>query len=341
MLVMLDVRRLMVLRAVAREGSLSAAARQLGYTQPAVTHHLRRLEREAGTAVITRAGRGVRLTEAGQALVAHADALAARLALAEEEVAALAGLRGGTARLAAFPSANATLVPTALALLRGRHPGITVSLIEAEPPEALALLRQGDCDLALSFSYRPYRTSGTGAAGGGGTRGAGYVAAGHGAAHDGDGPQEGGAAGLERVPLLSDRLHAVLPRGHRLAGAPAVRLAQLAGETWIAGCERCRGNLLLACAAAGFAPAIALATDDYIAVQRLVGAGLGVALLPGLVATTLTLPEVAVLPLDPPPCRDVAALLPAGSRPPAVAALLAALQDAAADQPAGPPGAPV
>jgi molybdate transport repressor ModE-like protein len=317
---MLDVRRLMVLRAVARAGSLSAAARELGYTQPAVTHHLRRLEREVGTALVARAGRGVRLTEAGRALVPHADAVAARLAAAEEEVAAIAGLRAGTARLAAFPSANATLVPRALALLRARHPAITVSLIEAEPPEALALLRRGDCDLALSFAYRD--VDGTD---------------GHAGAHGGDrdGPAGDGAGGdggpgLVRVPLLADRLHAVLPRGHRLAAAPAVRLAQLAGETWIAGCERCRGNLLRACAAAGFDPAIALATDDYVAVQRLVGAGLGVALLPDLVVGILALPEVVVRPLASPPRRDIFAVAPDGGGPPAVAALLAALTDAGA-----------
>ena len=324
---MLDVRRLMVLRAVARAGTLSAAARELGYTQPAVTHHLRRLEREVGTALVTRAGRGVRLTDAGRALVPHADALAARLAAAADEVAAIAGLRAGTARLAAFPSANATLVPTALALLRARHPGIAVTLLEAEPPESLALLRRGDCDLALSFTYR--------VAGAAGPHGGGHDGTGDGTAdEDGDGDE--GGPGVARVPLLTDHLHAVLPRGHRLAAAPAVRLAQLAGETWIAGCERCRGNLLRACAAAGFTPEIALATDDYVAVQRLVGAGLGVALLPGLVVATLTLPEVAVRPLAPPPRRRVAAVLPAGSRPPAVTALLTALQDAA--RPAGAAG---
>lgn len=325
---MLDVRRLMVLRAVARAGSLSAAARLLDYTQPAVTHHLRRLEREVGTAMVTRAGRGVRLTEAAEALVVHADAVAARLAAAEEEVAAITGLRTGHARLAAFPSANATLVPTALALLRASHPGITVSLIEAEPPEALSLLGQGDCDLALSFSYPR-----DGAApprhgrheGGGGDERPGGDARGR-PGEDGEDGEDGG--GLVRVPLLGDRLHAVLPAGHRLASAPVVRLAQLAGETWIAGCERCRGNLLRVCAAAGFTPEIALTTDDYIAVQRLVGAGLGVALLPGMVMASLALPEVAVRPLDPPSPREIAAILPAGGRAPAVSALLAALKEA-------------
>ena len=103
---MLDVRRLQMLRAVSREGSLSAAARALGYTQPAVSHHIARLEDEIGTALLTRSGRGVRLTDAGAALVEHTDAVLSRLDAAVEEVAAIAGLRAGRVRLAAFASAT-------------------------------------------------------------------------------------------------------------------------------------------------------------------------------------------------------------------------------------------
>src|SRR5579859_4429228 len=111
---MLDVRRLAVLRAIAREGSFSAAARALDYTQPAVSHHVARLEDEVGTVLLVRTGRGVRLTDAGRALVEHADAVLARLAAAEDEVAAIAQLRAGRVRLGAFPSASATLVPVAV-----------------------------------------------------------------------------------------------------------------------------------------------------------------------------------------------------------------------------------
>ena len=293
---MLDLRRLLVLRAVAHHGSLSAAARQLGYTQPAITHHIRRLEREVGTPLVARAGRGIRLTEAGQALAAHADAVTARLAAAEEEVAAIAGLRAGRARLASFPSSSATLVPAALARLRARHPLIAVSLVEAEPPTSLALLRRGECDLALSFEY-PGVTADEG-------------------------------SDFAKTPLLADRLLAVLPAGHRLAQAGAVRLEQLAGETWIAGCERCRDHLVRAAAAAGFTPGIAFATDDYIAVQRLVATGLGVALLPELVLDTVQLPGLVATSLASAPERQIVAITPVGQQPPAVAATLAALQAA-------------
>src|SRR5690606_27789647 len=135
---MFGTHRLRVLQQVSRSGSLAAAARALSYTQPAVAHHIAELEREAGTALVVRHGRGVRLTEAGRALVAHADAVLARLAAAQEEVAAIAGLRAGRVRVAAYPTAAATLVPRALVALRADHPGITVTLDELEPPEALA-----------------------------------------------------------------------------------------------------------------------------------------------------------------------------------------------------------
>ena len=293
---MIDLRRLLVLRAVAYHGSLSAAARQLGYTQPAVTHHIRRLEREVGTPLVARAGRGIRLTEAGQALAAHADAVSARLAAAEEEVAAIAGLRAGRARLATFPSSSAALVPAALARLRASHPLIEVSLVEAEPPVSLALLRRGDCDLALSFEYA-------------------------GAATD-----EG--TDFAKTPLLTDRLLAVLPARHPLAQAGILHLEQLADQTWIAGCERCRDHLLQAAAAAGFTPSIAFATDDYIAVQRLVAVGLGVALLPELVLSTVQLPGLVAIPLASPAERRILVITPAGDPPPAVAATLTALQAA-------------
>jgi molybdate transport repressor ModE-like protein len=295
---MLDLRRLLVLQAVAHHGSLSAAARQLGYTQPAITHHIRRLEREAGTPLVARAGRGIRLTEAGRALAAHADAVLARLAVAEEEVAAIAGLRAGRARLASFPSSSATLVPAALAQLRASHPLIEVSLVEAEPPTSLALLRRGDCDLALTFEYA-------------------------GVAVD-----EG--SDFAKTPLLTDRLLAVLPTGHPLAQAGVVRLEQLSTETWIAGCERCRDHLLRAAAAAGFTPRIAFATDDYIAVQRLVAEGLGVALLPELVLATVQLPGLTATPLASNPQRQILAITPAGQQPPAVTATLTALHGAGA-----------
>src|SRR3954454_19274118 len=121
---MLDVRRMRVLREVARRGSFSAAAESLAYTQSAVSQQIAALEREAGTRLVERNARGVRLTDAGRALVEHADALLARLDDAEAELEAIAGLRGGRLRLASFPSAGATIMPQAIARFRARPPAL-------------------------------------------------------------------------------------------------------------------------------------------------------------------------------------------------------------------------
>jgi molybdate transport repressor ModE-like protein len=298
--VVLDVRRLQTLRAVAREGSLTAAAKSLGYTQPAVSHHIARLEEEVGTAVLTRLGRGVQLTDAGRALVEHADAVLARLADAEEEVAAIAGLRAGRVRLAAFPSASATLMAGALSGLRARHPGIEVVFTEAEPEDALPRLREGELDLVVGFSYQ--------------------------AVGSGDGRD------LEARPLLRDPSLAVLPPAHPLAGGPGpLDLADLHGETWIAGCERCRVHLLHVARDAGFEPPIAYATDDYVTVQALVAGGLGVTLLPSLALAAVRRDDIAVRAVAGEPGRTVEVVMPLAERhPPAVVAMLASLTEAAA-----------
>jgi molybdate transport repressor ModE-like protein len=297
---MLDVRRMQMLSAVARAGSVSAAARALGYTQPAVSHHIARLEEEVGTALITRLGRGVQLTDAGHALVEHADAVLSRLSAAEEDIAEIAGLRAGRVRLAAFPSGSATLVAGALARLYAAHPAIEVAFTEAEPEDAIPGLRTGDLDLVLGFSYAAAAT------------------------HDG--------RDLEAIALLHDPSVAVMHPDHaHAAAAGPLALGELAAETWIAGCERCRGHLLVLAAAAGFKPAIAYATDDYVTVQALIAARLGVTLLPALALVAARREQVAVRALAGRPGRTVEALLPAAARrPPAVAAMLAALREEAA-----------
>jgi molybdate transport repressor ModE-like protein len=295
---MLDVRRLQMLRAVAREGSLSAAARALGYTQPAVSHHIARLEDEIGTAVLTRFGRGVRLTDAGLALVAHTDAVLSRLRAAEEEVAAIAGLRAGRVRLATFASGSATLMAGALTRLRAAHPGVEVSFSEAEPEDSLPLLRAGELDLVLGFSYAAV-----------GAR---------------DGRE------LTTVPLLHDPSHAILPATHpAAAGSGPLALESLAGDTWIAGCERCRAHLLHVTAGAGFAPRIDFATDDHLTVQSLIAAQLGVSLLPALALCSARRDDIVVRRVAGDPARTVEVVLPvAERRPPAVTATLAALRAA-------------
>jgi molybdate transport repressor ModE-like protein len=291
----LDLRRLNVLRSVAREGSFSAAARVLGYTQPAVSHHIQRLEAEVGTALLVRAANGARLTEAGRALVEHADTAIAQLAMAEEEVAEIANLRAGRVRVAAFPSACSTLVPTAARALKTAYPKLAFSLTEVEPPEALQMLRAGETDIAVTFDYPEAKFQAT--------------------------------ETIRLVPLVEDHLVAVLPQTGR--NAP-LRIDEMSGETWIAGCERCRSHLLHLAQAAGFAPQIAFASDDPVTVQALVAAGLGVALLPSLALRHARRQDVDIVSLAPVATRQTSALVAAGQRqPPAISAMLDALEAAA------------
>src|ERR1700761_6075969 len=130
---MLDLTRLRVLVAVARHGSVTAAAEALHYAQPSVSHHLARLEVETGSRLIQRVGRGIRLTDAGRMLAERAEEILGRLDAAEAELAAHTGLRAGRVRLAAFPSALGTFVPRAAAAFDAAHPGVELRLIEAEP----------------------------------------------------------------------------------------------------------------------------------------------------------------------------------------------------------------
>src|SRR3954449_393000 len=150
---MLDVRRLRVLREVAACGSFSAAAESLSFTQSAVSQQVAALERECATKLLERGPRGVRLTDAGRALVEHADAILARIEDAEEELAAIAGLRGGRLRIATFQSAGATLIPRAVGEFHRRHPGVELT-VRQEELEAVDLLMAGEGDLAPAMALR-------------------------------------------------------------------------------------------------------------------------------------------------------------------------------------------
>src|SRR5829696_4899459 len=140
---MLDVTRLRVIDAVARHGSVTAAARELHYSQPSVSHHLARLEAETGAQLLQRVGRGIRLTQAGQLLADRAAEIVGRIDAAGAELSAHVGLTAGRVRLAAFSSAIGSLVPRAVAALAGRHPGLQITLTDTPPPDALAMLRAG------------------------------------------------------------------------------------------------------------------------------------------------------------------------------------------------------
>ncbi|TWP37576.1 LysR family transcriptional regulator [Leekyejoonella antrihumi] len=299
---MIDAAGLRVIRAISEEGSFTAAATSLGYSQPAISQMVRRLEERTGTALVERLGRTVRLTQAGQVLARHAGPVLSAIEAAESEVAAIAGLRAGRVRLMAFPSSSSTLVPRALALVKERFPDVEVSFAEGEPPESLAALRAGECDVAVAFTYEGTDIG----------RGEEHV-----------------ETFLSR-PLLEDEVRLAVPKNHPLAKADKAQLSDLADAQWIAGCPRCRGHLLSLATRAGFTPHVAFETEDYVAVLGLVAEGLGVALIPDLILRSAGNDRVVTLPIDPASRRTVQAVTTADlERVPAVAATLDALVDAA------------
>jgi DNA-binding transcriptional LysR family regulator len=286
----LDVTRLRVLVAVAQHGSVTAAARSLNYAQPSVSHHLARLEAETGATLTQRSGRGIRLTDAGRLLAGRAEEILGRLDAAERELAAHVEQRQERIRLAVFASALATIVPAALSRLAAGHPGIDLLLAEAEPPEAMRMLRAGQVDVALVSRHTQNGTP------------VGPAAA---------------AEGARTRLILDEQIHLVTRprhRGAQAAGQPAggpspsggpppageagmPDLAALAHSPWIAGCEHCRGHLIWLCQHAGFSPKIAFTTDDHVAAQALVAAGLGVTILPGLAINAARHPGIHAQPL--------------------------------------------
>ncbi len=295
---MFDAAGMRVMRAIADHGSYTAAASSLGYTQPAISQMVRRLEQRSGTVLVERIGRSVRLTEAGETLARHASYVLAALDNAEAEVAAIAGLQAGRVRLMAFPSSSATVVPRALAKVARAHPDVTINFSEAEPSESLAAVREGRCDLAVAFTYEDSS---------GGSRTESWQ-------------------GLDVIEMLVEPVLVALPAGHRLASDKVIRLAALSQDPWIAGCPQCRGHLLSLCHQAGFEPNVAFETEDYVAVLGLVAAGLGVALVPALILHSVTHDGVVTAEICPASRRSVQIVTtPDLRRVPAVAATIDAL----------------
>ncbi|MGH2821717.1 MAG: LysR family transcriptional regulator, partial [Thermoleophilaceae bacterium] len=282
---MLDVARLRVIDAVARHGSVTAAAKELHYSQPSVSHHLARLEAQTGAQLLQRVGRGVRLTEAGRLLADRAAEILGRIEAADAELAAHVGLTAGRVRLAGFSSAIGSLVPRAAAALASKHPGVQIGLIDTHPPEALDLLRAGKIDVALIFRY------------------------------DETEPEPDG---VHLHHLLDDPVYLLSTR----RGA---KLATLRDATWIAGCDRCRGHLLSLCADEGYEPRIGYTSDDMVVMQTLVAAGLGVTTIPGLALRAHRAEGIVASELPGSPRHVYAATYGEPPDPPATAALLAAL----------------
>lgn len=296
----IDVQTVRVIRHVAEHGSITAAAEALGYSQPAVSQQLRRFEERTGIALVERVGRGIRLTQSGRVLARHANAVTTAIEAAAGELAEIRGLRAGRVRLVAFPSASATLVPRLIATLAAEHPGVAVTYVEAEPPEAVAAVRADRADVAITFSYPGDR----------------------------DDPHQASARGLDVLAFCDEPMRLVLPEGHPAAASEVVELGELADDHWIAGCPRCRGHLLELADAAGFRPRIAFETDNFVAVEGMVAQGLGVALLPSLALdASPRYPGVVTRPTARADVRSLHLVTARGAdRVPAVGAMLGVLR---------------
>jgi DNA-binding transcriptional LysR family regulator len=312
---MLSLPRLRVLHAAARTGSLTSAAEELSYTTSAVSQQITLLERETEVRLLERHARGVRLTEAGRVLVEHTATVLAALDAAEEALLELKRGDGGRLRFASFPTANAVLMPRALAAFRASHPGVELILSERDRDEGLAGVAERELDLALvyEFSLVPVVV----------------------------------APAVRLHPLLTDAVYIMLPKDHRLARRRRLRMGDLADEAWIQGVRS--GSTLdvlpMAGRAAGFEPQIVFRTDDQTTVRGLVAAGVGIAMVPSLILASLP-PGVVVRPLDEPALtRSVMVAAPASDPLPAALAMMATLEAEARDPGArerapGPVGRP-
>jgi DNA-binding transcriptional LysR family regulator len=290
---MLDTRRLRVLYEVARHGSFSAAAGALGYTQPAISRQIALLERETGTTLLERRSDGARLTDAGELLVRHAEAVLTRLQDAEEELGELLGMQSGRLRMSSLTSTASTIVPPAIMEFRKRLPGVDLSVLMVDPSGVVAPLRAGEIDLAVTNDDTHF-----------------------------DLPD------IEAVHLFDEPLLIALPHDHPLARRRQLKLAELSDERWMLGTTRAcpdTGRFIRACHGAGFDPQVAFHNDDYTAILGFVAAGVGVAPVPEMVARNAH-SEVTVCSLHSEVLtRPIVASCPAGYRPGPARAMLEVL----------------
>jgi molybdate transport repressor ModE-like protein len=278
----IELKHLRVLAAIQRTGTISAAARELGYSQPAISQQVAHAERTLKTPLLHRARSGANLTEAGEILVRLSATVLPQISQALSEIDAIAGLRSGTIRIAAFPSAAAMLIPDALAAIRATHPGLQFLVTEREPLQAIKALRAGECDIALIYEYSSALTDDESLA---------LL------------PEETG------FTIAKESIKVALPPGHPLSAERVVELGDLAAESWIASCSEGRSHVVDLCEAVGFTPHIAFETHNHVAVQRLVAAALGVALLPELVAVAGgSTQELHLLPCSPASFRTARAI---------------------------------
>ncbi|MFD9306186.1 LysR family transcriptional regulator [Streptomyces sp. NPDC060048] len=292
-----DIKKLRILRTLADQGTVTATAGALHMTPSAVSQQLTNLARQLGVPLLEAQGRRVRLTDAAHLVLRHAEAVFAQLERAEAELAGYVAGEAGEVRIGAFSTAVPVLVVPAVAALRLSHPAVEVRVRETEAAESYELLSAGVVDLALSLAaHAP-------------------------TARD---PR------FTRTTLLEDPLDVALPPAHPLAGAPELRLADLSGDPWIYGGSGPWSQITRsACEAAGFVPEQAHSASGWTAILAMVEAGMGVALVPRMVASRAPGVAVRVLSHDRPTRHVIAALRRGSESAPAVSHALAALRNVA------------
>lgn len=293
---MYDPTRLAALVAVAEAGSITRAAARLGYTAPALSQQLAKLEREAGATLLVRHHRGARLTAAGELLAGRARRVLDELDQARHELARLAGLSGGRLRVGTFTTAGIHLLPPVLSAFRRAHPEVELAVADYEPPAGIAAVVAGEVDLALTHAYEPAAA----------------------------GPPP---AGVLVEPLLVEELVLVTSVGHRLSeGTGRLPVGELAGRPLISSAPTHppRRGVENALAEAGATPAVVCESPGYALVCALVSAGLGVAVVPEMVASMAGAP-LSVRRLEPASFRRTISVVHRGDRSTAAAATLLAL----------------
>ncbi|OFJ54872.1 LysR family transcriptional regulator [Mycolicibacterium grossiae] len=247
----MDTNRMFTLREVAAHGSITAAAEALGYTTSAVSQQIAKLEKEAAQPLIERHARGVVLTEAGRAVVRHAERILVELEAADAELAEIRGLRAGGLAIGTFPTAGSSLLPLLVKEFKTRHPGVELTVLSGRFARLIDALRRRETELSLLWDYEWNRI---------------------------DDPT------LVYHHLMNDPTMLLVSERHRLADRESVGINELRDEAWVVRADDhpVAQTLEKLCQQGGFAPRTSVFAHDYGEVQAMVAVELGVAIAPRL-----------------------------------------------------------